>query len=327
MGWIRRTLKKILAAMGETRRQHVLAVASVVLGATVVAAVLLDQVQWVMAGVALMLLAALLLLLDVRRRQGVIVDRIKRSTDPEGSRRRRDGRDDSKVDLRLDATSRRLLAAIESGRLEAADRHQETLDALREVRSPGAAVPTPGVAAPAAAVADAVPEAGAGDAAWERRLADAWASIDRLAEDDFVGLIEGLVAELPADSAVGAFERACAFDSTGHPDQAVPLYREALERGLNGERRRRAVIQLASSLRNLGQVEESIELLTAERDAGSDHLDDAIRAFLALALVDAGRAHEAASLALNALASHLPRYQRSVRTYAHLLVGAPSARA
>ena len=43
-----------------------------------------------------------------------------------------------------------------------------------------------------------------------------------------------------------AFDRACEFDSTGHPDLAVPLYREALEQGLEGENRRRAVIQMAA---------------------------------------------------------------------------------
>lgn len=46
--------------------------------------------------------------------------------------------------------------------------------------------------------------------------------------------------------------------------------------------------------------------------AGNDHLDDAVRAFLALALVDVGREREAVSLALAALAPHLPRYQRSL---------------
>jgi Tetratrico peptide repeat len=124
----------------------------------------------------------------------------------------------------------------------------------------------------------------------------------------------------PPDSGVGLFERAAAFDSTGHSDLAVPLYRQALACGLGGERRRRAVIQLASSLRNLGQAQESVGLLTAELAAGSDHLDDAVRAFLALALVDVGREREAASLALAALAPHLPRYQRSLGNYARLLV-------
>jgi GNAT superfamily N-acetyltransferase len=155
--------------------------------------------------------------------------------------------------------------------------------------------------------------------AWEQRLAEAWASIDRMGEPEFLALIEELVAELPPDSATGLFERAASLDSTGHPDRAVPLYQQALTRGLTGERRRRAVIQLASSLRNLGRAAESVELLTAELDAGSDHLDDAVRGFLALALVEVGRDREAVSLALRALAPHLPRYQRSLATYGRLL--------
>jgi tetratricopeptide (TPR) repeat protein len=158
------------------------------------------------------------------------------------------------------------------------------------------------------------------DAGWEQRLADAWSSIERLDEGEFLALIEELAAELPPDNAVGAFERASAFDSTGHSERAVPLYRQALEAGLTGERRRRAVIQLASSLRNLGRPAESVALLTTERDAGSDQLDDAVRAFLALALADVGRDREALSIALVALAPHLPRYQRSLANYARFLV-------
>jgi Tetratrico peptide repeat len=161
-------------------------------------------------------------------------------------------------------------------------------------------------------------------ATWERRLADAWASIDRHDEASFRAVIDGLVAELPPESATGFFERACALDSTGHPDRAVPLYGEALERGLTGERRRRAVIQMSSSLRNIGRPEESVALLTAELSAGSDHLDDAVRAFLALALVDLGREREAVSLALGALAPHLPRYQRSLGNYARFLLDSGS---
>ncbi|HEY4021665.1 MAG TPA: tetratricopeptide repeat protein [Pseudonocardiaceae bacterium] len=156
---------------------------------------------------------------------------------------------------------------------------------------------------------------------WEQRLADAWASLDRIPDEhEFRALIEGLVAELPEGSAVADFERACAFDSTGAPDQAIPLYRAALATGLTGIRRRRAVIQLSSSLRNVGHPEESVALLTTELDAPSDILDDAVRAFLALALTDVGREREAASLALGALAPHLPRYQRSLGAYARELV-------
>ena len=149
---------------------------------------------------------------------------------------------------------------------------------------------------------------------WDERLAALWASLDD--RPDFVADMEKLVAELPSDDPVGSFELASAFDSTGHPDRAVPLYRAALERGLTGIRRRRAVIQLASSLRNLGQAPQSVELLRAELSAGSDELDDAVAAFLALALTGVGRDREAVSVALTALAPHLPRYQRSLANYA-----------
>ncbi len=158
------------------------------------------------------------------------------------------------------------------------------------------------------------------DAEWERRVADAWASIDQLSEAEFLDWIERLAAELPPDSPVGVVERAGALDSTGHSDLAVPLYQQALDLGLTGERRRQAVIQMASSLRNLGRADESVALLTDELNAGSDELDSAVRAFLALALVDVGREREAVSVAITALVPHLPRYQRSLANYARLLV-------
>jgi tetratricopeptide (TPR) repeat protein len=154
------------------------------------------------------------------------------------------------------------------------------------------------------------------EADWGRRLELLWASIEDQREHDFLAAIEKLVAERPQDDAIGLFEHACALDSTGHSDLAVGRYRRALELGLSGERRRRAVIQLASSLRNVGRAEESVALLTAELDAGSDDLDDAVRAFLALALTSVGREREAISVALTALAAHLPRYNRSLAAYA-----------
>ncbi|MGP4051102.1 tetratricopeptide repeat protein [Streptomyces sp. 2A115] len=158
---------------------------------------------------------------------------------------------------------------------------------------------------------------------WEERLTAAWASFDDHSEAeaaDFRAVIDALVAELPADSPLGPFERAGAWDSTGHSDKAVPLYREALARGLNGYRGRRAKIQLSSSMRNIGQPEEGVKLLTPELDAPPDELDDAVRACLALCLADLGREREGLSLVLGALAPHLPRYQRSMANYARLLV-------
>jgi hypothetical protein len=158
---------------------------------------------------------------------------------------------------------------------------------------------------------------------WEARVAAAWSTFD--ADDEaraaeFRTVIDALAAELPAGSPVAPFERACAWDSTGSSDRAVPLYREALDRGLAGYRARRAKIQLSSSLRNIGRPDEGVELLTPELDAPSDDLDDAVRATLALCLADLGREREGLSLVLSALARHLPRYQRSMANYARLLV-------
>jgi hypothetical protein len=165
------------------------------------------------------------------------------------------------------------------------------------------------------------------EADWERRLALLWSSIDDQGEEDFRAAIVELVTERPDDDGIGQFERASSLDSTGHPDVAIDHYRRALELGLTGIRRRRATIQLASSLRAVGIEEkrpelfgESVSLLTAELDAGSDELDDAVRAFLALALTSVGRDREAASIALSALAPHLARYNRSVKAYADELV-------
>jgi Tetratrico peptide repeat len=162
----------------------------------------------------------------------------------------------------------------------------------------------------------------AGPADWEPRCAQLWAGFDASEPEAFVERMQHLVAELPAASAIGRFELACAQDSTGHPDLAVPLYRAALHAGLEGLRRRRAHIQLASSLRNLGQPAEAAALLTAEIGAASDELDGAVRAFLALALADLGREREALVHSLTALSACLPRYNRSLARYAAELVAA-----
>lgn len=153
------------------------------------------------------------------------------------------------------------------------------------------------------------------DADWEARSAELWLLLDELEPEEFRARIDALAGELGDDDPVGLFERGCANDSTGRPDVAVPLYAAALDAGLTGIRRRRAVIQMASSIRNLGRPDESVALLRAERERASDELDDAVVATLALALADTGRPLEAAGLAVAALAKHLPRYHRSMTAY------------
>jgi hypothetical protein len=148
-----------------------------------------------------------------------------------------------------------------------------------------------------------------------------FAAIDDYGEDAFLAQIDALAAELPEGDADGTFHRACARDSWGRSDLAVPLYRAALERGgPTGENRRRAVIQMSSSLRNVGEAAAGLALLEAERAHGSDHLDDALDATTALCLASLGREREGLSLVLIALAKHLPRYNRSMADYGKALL-------
>ena len=158
------------------------------------------------------------------------------------------------------------------------------------------------------------------DEDWEKRISELWAAIDEHDENEFIALIDRMATELPPGNAIGLFERAAALDSTGHSDLAIPLYKAALDAGLVTIRRRRAIIQMASSLRNIGKPQDAVALLTAELDGENDTLTGAVRAFLALALVDVGREREAVAVALTALSKYLPRYNRSVARYAQDLI-------
>ncbi|BDZ43222.1 hypothetical protein GCM10025865_25210 [Paraoerskovia sediminicola] len=153
---------------------------------------------------------------------------------------------------------------------------------------------------------------------WEQRVDAVWASVGTEGgptDDELVSAIDALTAELDASDARGPFERGGARDSTGRTDLAVPLYREALELGLDPDRRRQAVIQLASSLRVIDEVDAAVDLLRTELDRGEEHLEPQLRAFYALALADAGREREAVGVAVGAVGHLVTRYGRSLRAY------------
>ncbi|WP_084126603.1 tetratricopeptide repeat protein [Demequina sp. NBRC 110054] len=156
------------------------------------------------------------------------------------------------------------------------------------------------------------------DLAWERRVAEFWAAADRSDPAVVLEAAEKMCVGA-ADGPAGLYELASAHDFVGDEEGAVPLYRRALEAGLDGMRRDEAVIQLASSLRNVGLPTEAVGLLQEEQVR--EELRPAAQAFLALALQDAGRCHEALSTALTALAPSLPLYQGAITRYAEGLRG------
>jgi tetratricopeptide (TPR) repeat protein len=114
-------------------------------------------------------------------------------------------------------------------------------------------------------------------------------------------------------SAADLYERGGEHDSAGREGQAIPLYERALAAGLSGELRARCLLQLGSSLRNVGRADEAVTLL---RDAAGEFpAFRPLRAFLALALHSAGDDVEALRVLLGTIADE-GEYERSLRAYA-----------
>lgn len=160
-------------------------------------------------------------------------------------------------------------------------------------------------------------------ATWDERIASFWASVDDTQPEAMLHAMRVLAAERPVDDPDAQYEWASAHDYLGMEHQAVPHYRAALGHGLAGARKARAIIQLASSLRNIGEPEAAVELL---RQQPTDEVTgDAAQAFLALALRDSGQHDEALRTALLALARTLPLYRRAVENYATELTDQPAS--
>jgi tetratricopeptide (TPR) repeat protein len=163
---------------------------------------------------------------------------------------------------------------------------------------------------------------------WSTRVSGVWALADSLTDAEVLLAIDALVSEQPDDHAASIFEAASARDYVGQEAEAEPLYRRAIELGLDAATQPRAVIQLASTLRNLAEVATAPGVREERLDEGvalldellSQHPDDEWTApgaaFLSLTLASRGQEREAASVALVALASLLPAYNSSVRDYA-----------
>lgn len=149
---------------------------------------------------------------------------------------------------------------------------------------------------------------------WDRRVAELWSEADTLRPEVLLDSVRELCAERPRNDPDALFELASAHDFLGEEHEAIPLYRASIAHGLSDSRLPRAVIQLASSLRNVGDPESAIELL--RKGPTDDETRSAAQAFLALALRDTGRHDEALSTALLALSRTLSAFSRSVEHYA-----------
>ena len=145
-----------------------------------------------------------------------------------------------------------------------------------------------------------------------------WLDASDVDEQSTFNSMQLLIAERRDDDPAAIYEWASVHDFLGREAEAIPLYRRALVLGLDPVRRSQAQIQLASSLRNVGETTDAIRIL---EDMESDAtVGDAHEAFLALALFDVGRPGDALRVALKALGKTLPLYRGAIDHYADAIV-------
>lgn len=160
-------------------------------------------------------------------------------------------------------------------------------------------------------------QAAAPDAEWNRRIDGFWAEADDTRPDDMWTALNPLLAERPSGDAAALFERASLHDMLGEELEAIPLYRDAIQAGLDDERAGYAAIQLGSSLRNVGDFDEALAELEPLCD--DERLGAAARAFIALTLHDLGRHTDALRIVMTDHAPNVPIYGRALGEYAGLL--------
>lgn len=132
-------------------------------------------------------------------------------------------------------------------------------------------------------------------------------------------LLLGLSTRWPQDAEI-AYQTAWAHDVLGLEADAVPFYQRALAGdGLGPDDRRGALVGLGSTLRVLGRFSDAVAAL---RSGVAEFPDDgALRTFLAMALYNTGRSHEAVRILLALLAAtsedpEVRRYRRAIEFYA-----------
>lgn len=164
-------------------------------------------------------------------------------------------------------------------------------------------------------------------ATWDERVAAVWEqAAGQLVDDEVIARIDALASERGEHDARAVFERAGARDSAGRENEAIALYRRALELGLDDEHRPQAVVQLASSLRNVGEYAQALALTEHEQQAHPESpYHEAVAVIQALTLASAGQPARGLSVALLALVPHLPRYHRSMSAYANEIAASDEA--
>jgi tetratricopeptide (TPR) repeat protein len=130
-----------------------------------------------------------------------------------------------------------------------------------------------------------------------------------------------LVATFPDDAEIN-YQTAWVHDHVGREREAVPFYIRAIELGLSGQDLEGALPGLGSTYRTIGAYQQAEETFRRGPAAFPHHR--AFQAFLAMALYNLHRYHEAMELLLTALAetssdATILQYKRAILFYASQL--------
>lgn len=124
-----------------------------------------------------------------------------------------------------------------------------------------------------------------------------------------------LLADHP-DNPRLAYEVGGSYDTAGQEETALGFYTRALELGLEGRLRRQCLLQLASTFRQLGRFEESLEVL--DRAIAEFPDSPSLPIWKAFTLHASGHPNAAIALLLETIADHLDspeitRYEPALR--------------
>ncbi|MGM0885108.1 MAG: tetratricopeptide repeat protein [Bacillota bacterium] len=127
----------------------------------------------------------------------------------------------------------------------------------------------------------------------------------------------GIDKQYPS-SARAKFEMANALDYLDREAEAIPLYEEAIRMGLPTEYHAYALLQLGSSLRNVGRVNEAVEILAQAEKSFPQF--STISMFLGLTLYSEGKYVEALKTVITAMLKHVhsadvQRYAKGIENY------------
>jgi len=133
-----------------------------------------------------------------------------------------------------------------------------------------------------------------------------------------LGLLKQLDARHPNVAEIN-YQLAWTCDVLGREAEALPYYEKAIALGLPANELSGALLGLGSTLRCLGQLDRSVEVLRSGLAQFPDNREFDV--FLALALHQAGQHTEATRLLLTVIADTsddpgLTAYQRAIRHYA-----------